>query len=311
MIEETEEDLQTLVGLFEALDIRVRRPKTQDVMRPICTPDWRTYGYFPYCPRDILLAIGDTIVEAPSYQRSRYLEAFAYRHLQSEYLHGGARWLSAPRPRLDERSLDPNATPGRLLNEVEPIFDAANVLRIGRDILYQVSDSGNVLGALWLQRTLGDSYRVHITDNIYPGTHIDSTIALLRPGLVLLNPSRVSRDRVPTLFNGWDHIYAPEMVEYSYSDLQPFSSKWLGMNLLMVSPEVAMVDAHQVPLMRLLSKHHIECIPVALRHGRVFGGGVHCVTLDVRRKGSLEDYRCHSSPTDFASRSTVSSPGES
>jgi hypothetical protein len=30
--------------------------------------------------------------------------------------------------------------------------------------------------------------------------------------------------------------------------------------------------------------------PMPLTHSRVFGGGFHCVTLDVRRRGSLETY---------------------
>lgn len=34
-----------------------------------------------------------------------------------------------------------------MLGETEPVFDAANVLRAGRDLYYLVSGSGNELGA--------------------------------------------------------------------------------------------------------------------------------------------------------------------
>jgi len=43
----------------------------------------------------------------------------------------------------------------------EPAFDAANILRFGRDLLYLVSATGNELGGQWLQRMLGDQFRVH------------------------------------------------------------------------------------------------------------------------------------------------------
>jgi hypothetical protein len=67
-------------------------------------------------------------------------------------------------------------------------------------------------------------------------------------------------------------------------------SEWLGMNLLMISPTLAAVDANQPQLMRLLKLHGIDSMPVLLRHGRVLGGGIHCVTLDTRRTGALENY---------------------
>ncbi|RUS93318.1 hypothetical protein DSM106972_096740 [Dulcicalothrix desertica PCC 7102] len=44
------------------------------------------------------------------------------------------------------------------VKELEPAFDAANVLRLGKDIFYLVSDSGNKYGAKWLQTFLGNEY---------------------------------------------------------------------------------------------------------------------------------------------------------
>ena len=43
----------------------------------------------------------------------------------------------------------------------EPAFDAANVLRLGRDLIYLVSSTGNELGGDWLKTILGREYRVH------------------------------------------------------------------------------------------------------------------------------------------------------
>ena len=81
----------------------------------------------------------------------------------------------------------------------EVLFEAANTLRMGKDLLYLMSSSGNHKGAKWLQSVLGDEYRVHVTSDIYRSSHIDSTVLALRPGLVLLNSARVSDKNCPPI----------------------------------------------------------------------------------------------------------------
>jgi len=39
-----------------------------------------------------------------------------------------------------------------------------------------------------------------------------------------------------------------------------------------------------------LKKYNIEAIGTPFRHCEIFSGGHHCTTLDVRRKGTLENY---------------------
>lgn len=51
-----------------------------------------------------------------------------------------------------------------------------------------------------------------------------------------------------------------------------------------------MVNETQKPLIKLLARHGIESIPPKLRNRLTLSGGFHCVSLDVRRKGILEDY---------------------
>jgi glycine amidinotransferase len=70
----------------------------------------------------------------------------------------------------------------------------------------------------------------------------------------------------------------------------PLGSAWIGMNLLMVSPDVAIVDGSQPDLIATLEARGVQVIPLRLRHARRLGGGFHCVTLDTVRDGALEDY---------------------
>jgi scyllo-inosamine-4-phosphate amidinotransferase 1 len=289
ILAETEEDLAAIVEAFERQGVIVRRPRPTDHSVVFGTPDWKSDGMYDYCPRDILLPVGNTVIETPMSLRSRFLEPLAYKDLLVEYMRSGVRWIAAPKPRLADTMYNTTDASRSALLEHEPVFDAANCLRVGRDILYLVSDTGNLLGAQWLQSVLGSEYRVHPLENLYASTHIDTTITLLRAGLVLVNPSRVRKDNLPAIFKNWEVVEAPEPIDIGFTGVA-YGSAWISMNFMMVNPGLAMVDKNQVPLIKLLEKYKIDCIPLQLRHGRTLGGGFHCVTLDVRRRGVLEDY---------------------
>ncbi|MFI9322638.1 inosamine-phosphate amidinotransferase 1 [Kitasatospora aureofaciens] len=290
VVEETEAELAELCGELTKLGIKVRRPEPRDHSAVLSTPHWQTDGFYDYCPRDGLLTVGQTVIEAPMVLRSRFLESLAYKDLLLEYFDSGARWLSAPKPRLLDEMYRPGEEQGNRLGDAEPAFDAANVLRLGTDILYLVSDSGNERGWKWLQSALGDTYTVHPCRDIYASTHVDSTIVPLRPGLVLLNPERINEHNMPEVLRKWDHIWAPDMVDIGYSGPRPYASPWIGMNLLVLRPDLVVADARQPELLRALERHGIDVLPMKLTHARTLGGGFHCVSLDVRRTGRLETY---------------------
>jgi len=290
VIEETQEDLDTLVGVLQSENIVVKRPQPHVNENTIRTPYWETERYFAYCPRDIFLVVGDTVIETPNMQRSRYFESFCYEELYVDYVEQGNKWIAAPKPKLRDEDFNFCGTQPYILCNREPIFEAANVIRAGADLFYLVSDGANELGAKWLQNTLGDEYRVHLCKDLYAGLHIDSTIALLRPGLFLANPERVTSDNLPEPLKQWEMVYTPPMEDNEQSDVGFISTTWLGMNLLMVNPHLAIVDAQQRALISLLESLKIDVVPLTMRHGRKLGGGFHCATLDVRRRGKRESY---------------------
>lgn len=289
VIEETEEDLTALIETFERLGVTVRRPEIWDHSQTFSTADWTTDGQYNYCPRDLFLTFGDWIIEAPMTLRARQQETTSFKPILLEYLKSGCRWISAPRPRLTDEMYNCSDEGSSALLDHEPVFDAANVLRVGRDVLYLVSDTGNRCGAQWLQTVLGSEYRVRVYDNVYTGSHVDTTFTLVRPGLVVVNAERVGPSNLPEMFRDWEVIYLSEVVDIGFTETV-YASKWIGMNFMMVSPELAIVDKAQIPLIRELEKRRVEVIPSQLRHARTLGGGFHCVTLDVRRKGELESY---------------------
>jgi scyllo-inosamine-4-phosphate amidinotransferase 1 len=222
--------------------------------------------------------------------RPRLWESDAYKEILLDYLRSGARWLAAPKPRMADECYDLTDDGVGVLRDLEPMFDAANVLRMGRDILYLVSAGGNELGARWLESVLGPEYRVHRCRDLYAGTHIDSTIALLRPGLALLCPERVTELNMPEPLRKWDHVWCPPMADPGWLHAHPYTSVWIGMNVFMVNPDLAVVDRRQTDLIRELESRGIDVCPLSMPHVRSIGGGFHCAALDVRRSGQLEDY---------------------
>ncbi len=293
IIEETEEDLNEFVRVLEDAGVTVRRPDTWQHDAKFSTIHWESEGYYNYCPRDIMLVIGDQIIETPNVIRSRAQETFSYRTLLMEYMKSGAKWYSAPKPMLLDSLFDVDLdkpTP----RDDEPAFDAANVLRFGKDLLYLVSATGNELGGRWLQSILGDEFRIHFLKDVYYGSHIDSTFVALRPGLMLCNPARINDDTLPEIFKQWKVIYSPPMENTGNKDADYLSksigSDWIDMNAFSINPNLVVVDRDQSALIKLLEKQALDVIPLKLRHSKMMGGGFHCVTLDIRRKGTLQQY---------------------
>ncbi len=293
IIEETEEDLNEFVAVLEKLGITVKRPETWPHEAQFSTIHWQSEGYYNYCPRDIMLVIGDHIIETPNVIRSRAQESFSYRKLMIDYLKSGAKWYSAPKPMLLDSLFDVDMDRPMPRND-EPAFDAANILRFGRDLLYLVSGTGNELGGQWLQTILGDAFRIHFLKDVYYGSHIDSTFVALRPGLILCNPARINEHTLPEFLKQWEVIYSPPMESTDRFDADYLSksigSRWIDMNLLSINPNLAVVDRDQTALIKLLEKQGIDVIPLKLRHSKMLGGGFHCITLDTRRTGTLQRY---------------------
>jgi N-dimethylarginine dimethylaminohydrolase len=293
IIEETEEDLGAFVAVLEEAGIKVRRPETWPHEAKFSTIHWESEGYYNYCPRDVMLVIGDHIIETPNVIRSRAQETFSYRAMLMDYLQSGAKWYSAPKPMLLDSLFDVDLDKPTPRND-EPAFDGANVLRLGRDLIYLVSGTGNEMGGRWLQTILGDAYRVHFLKDVYYGSHIDSTLVALRPGLMLCNPARLTDDTLPGILKQWEIIYSPPMENTGRHDADYLSrsigSAWIDMNLFSINPNLVVVDRDQTALIKLLEKQGLDVVPLKLRHARMLGGGFHCVTLDIRRNGTLQRY---------------------
>ena len=84
--------MDNLAKILESEGVIVRRPEILegDFSQPYNTPDFKSKGgLYAAMPRDILIVIGNEIIEAPMAWRSRYFEFRPYRKLIKEYFHKG------------------------------------------------------------------------------------------------------------------------------------------------------------------------------------------------------------------------------
>jgi len=268
VIDEANEDLDKFSNFLKSCNVEVVRPH-------------RTLSqYYNFCPRDSVIIHGNRSIVAPMPLTARYKEYLSYvHHLENIYEIENIY-------KDDIYNEDCIGNPDILsLTDEFPKFDAANIIRANDDLLYLVSNTGNKKGAGVLQEVLGYNIKVHTLENVYSYIHIDSTIAFLREGLMLINPDRIKDVSIlPYPFNKWDYIVCPEPVDIGYYSGYCNASKWINMNLFSVDTDLVVLEENQDPLRKELNKFGINCEMLPMRHQRTLGGGFHCVTLDLKRK---------------------------
>lgn len=253
IIDEANEDLDILADTLKDLGVKVHRPGQMNFQK--------LGGMYNYCPRDRLLIAGDEVVDCSMMYPCRNMENAAYGFV-----------------------FDRAANVRDMPKDQGMVFDAANISRLGDTWLYLMSHSGNEEALNWLRDTFGNKFKIEVC-NFYSGVHIDSTIVPIREGLVFLNASRVNEGNCPAVFKNWKKVYIKDedIVEQSFYKY-PYASKWIALNFLMVNPHLAIVDAAQEKLIKILKENGVDSIALNLRHSRTLGGGFHCVTLDLVRR---------------------------
>lgn len=195
----------------------------------------------------------------------------------------------------------------------------AYTTRIGKDLYFgtmDYTDDINLIKKL-VDKDFPD-YRNHI---INTGGHSDGTYCPVAPGLI------ISLNDVPTYkdtFPDWEVVYLPgqswDMVK-PFLDLKKKNKgkwwipgfehdqdvintveKWLGhwtgyveetvfdVNMLIIDPKNVLVFNYNKQVFDALERFGITPHIVPFRHRYFWDGGIHCVTSDLHREGSRNDY---------------------
>src|SRR6185312_4038445 len=249
--DELQEDTEGFIDILKQAGVNVRRPQAVTEALEVKTPSWNSIMGHGLMSRDLFIVIGNEIIETPPMLRSRYFEADLYKELFTEYFNAGAKWTVVPRSRLQDRNFDfsyvlANGYKGEVPDDpfFEIMFDGAQIVRLGKDLLFNCSNENHRMGLRWLQRHLGEEYRVHeigIADY-----HVDSCLIPLKPGTLLLH-KEVDTNALPAPLRKWDRVICDAPFPVNTPDtgdesVPLLASQNIGMNVLSLNEKEVVVQ---------------------------------------------------------------------
>lgn len=194
-------------------------------------------------------------------------------------------------------------------------FCSPNITRLGKKCFVDVHQTRDALDYL-LQY-----YPMFKYEEILLGGHNDGIFCILKPGVVIAGPWFKDQEHVLNGWNinyfsdpGWNHIrdwrklkkqnkgkwWVPgEEENHEFTEfVESVIPNWTGyveetifdLNCLVVDDKHVVVNSNNKDLYSLLKTHSLSPIYCPLRHRFFWDGGWHCLTLDVRRRGSQIDY---------------------
>lgn len=290
-------ELDHFASLLEQQGIRVYRPAKIDWLK--------VGGYTGAMPRDGLMTVGDTLIEAPFAWRCRRHEVqLGYSEILDQLgASGSSRICRAPLIIGDDTLYDGvaddngdvNGNGGGhkwAINNSRPAFDTADFMRFGKTIIGQLSNVTNRKGVQYLQAVVPEGYTVEVlatTDE--HAMHIDATILPLRRGLLVYNPERVTEEelRRHAVFADWElHAYpfAPQRRQEGDDGVPPMymCSPWLVLNALSIDERRIMVEERDTQFAEWV-RDRFGMEPILCPFGNVnsLGGSFHCATVDLVR----------------------------
>jgi hypothetical protein len=202
---------------------------------------------------------------------------------------------------------------------IYPSINGAMISRIGKDLYFGTQAYSDDI--VLLQNKMNVEFSQTRNHIVNTGGHSDGTYCPVCPGLI------ISLNDVPTYadtFPGWEVVYLPGQ---SWSAVRPFLTlkeknqgrwwipgfehdqgvidtveQWLGhwtgyveetvfdVNMLIIDPKNVMVFNYNKQVFDALDRYGITAHIVPFRHRYFWDGGIHCVTSDLHREGTMQDY---------------------
>ena len=208
---------------------------------------------------------------------------------------------------------------GNTIRKGTHLINGAMCARIGKDLYFGTDSYDQDITTHKIDLdTEFTTTRNHVVNT---GGHGDATYCPVAPGLI------ISLHDVPTYadtFPGWEVVYLPEQ---SWKKIKPFLrlkqknagkwwipgfehdqdvintvEQWLGhwtgyveetvfdVNMLIIDPKNVLVFNYNKQVFDALARHGITPHIVPFRHRYFWDGGIHCITSDLHREGTMQDY---------------------
>jgi hypothetical protein len=193
------------------------------------------------------------------------------------------------------------------------------VSRLGQDLYFATQTYHDDKQAIFQQvNNLFPTTRNHVVNS---GGHGDAVYCPVAPGLIIsLNDIPTYADTYPD----WEVVYLPpsdyaHMREFEYSMkrnkgrwfmpgfeqdnnlinmVDYYFNEWVGqvsetvfdVNILIVDPKNIIVSTHNNQVEKACARHGIEVHVIPFRHKYFWDCGIHCVTNDLTRDGTLQKF---------------------
>lgn len=313
ILEETKEDFEKLSNFLKEGDIKVHRPKVLNFKHDFKMPEFDIkLPMSPVVPRDAYMVRGNTVIQAYTSLADRYFDSLAYYDIFNDLFDQGYNWIAQPLPMLkklndnDKWYQDDMIYQTKLDDKV--LWHMATMFQAGDAVILNSKGPGTTKGLEWVKRNLPNT---RFIEN--PGTvmrnfgHIDHGFLLIDDETVI----HAGIEWVPEVLKDKKLIdckpFLPKLIldnfikdahatksRYDIEWLDKYLENWLGynqevcfdLNVLIIDSK-NIVWGREIPdLFKFLKKEHgIESHVCHHRHSLYWEGGIHCSTLDIKRKG--------------------------
>lgn len=283
LTEITKEDLAAIEQKLNDLNIVVRRPHYDNIEHYLVNDNLVKPEI---CPRDRYVVIGNKL----------------YRPWQNPLC-----WQYA----IDEYLKDSRCG---VVTGTNNVLNGANVVRVGKDLI--------------IDRDCFDyeyhgefpEYRVKVVSN---GGHLDGCFAILKPGLIIANHYW---DDYARTFPGWDIImldnptynaapytgnkqpypvyngkfwdttvgtnrsFNDHIIQHALDWVGCYTETYFELNCLVIDTKNVMMLSENQVLAEELDRRGINVHWVPFRARSFWDGAMHCLTVDIRRQSSIEDF---------------------
>jgi hypothetical protein len=283
--DETEEDYQTLEKILKDAGVKTYRSflgidkvkSLKNIMRP------------PINPRDHFAVIGEKIYAVV----------------------GGNIGYTDVLKQINHKNLEICQTRGAV--------STATICRVGKDLwwdVHRVIDQEII--KKYTEKWTSEGFRVHTS---HRGYHSDGCFCVVKPGCIVTLEDVQDYEKE---FPGWDVLYLPDQSWSKVSSFLKIKDKvggqwwlkgeehndqlinfvntwledWVGyveetvfdVNMLSIDQNTIICNNYNKQVFNYFKKHKVEPIIFNFRHRYFWDGGVHCITQDLYREGTQEDY---------------------
>ncbi len=314
ILDETKQDFDILADFLTKGGVKVTRPEVMKYPDHIAMSNFEIkFPMGPTVPRDQYKVLGKTILQTYTSLTDRYFDSLSYYKIFSDLFNQGYNWISQPSPPLvNVRPEDVWYVSGEIYRtqlKDRLLFHTATMFPVGDKIIINSKGPGNDLGFEWLKRNLPNFKFIenHGTRAENYG-HIDHGFIMIDDETVI----HAGIDWVPLSLRHLKLIdveqYVPKAQttqykqdyisaggRYNLSWIDKYLDNWRGynqdvcfdLNVLIIDRNNLIFGRPLPELFKYLKTFGIESHVCEQRHMLFWEGGVHCSTLDVKRRGNI------------------------